>query len=583
MAWALGAACGGSSGDPVPFPETASAFPQGFLPARLEPTEDTGDVVFEKAGDLYAVDGSADVTSISKEDGSRQAFSSGVGGAASSLRSIVRAGDGRFFVADDAGMLYVIDSMGVSAPHVSANVEITGMAIAPGGFGDLGGSIIAATVDSRLLSITTDDPPAVSDFVPAGDLYVDVAFSGTTLYALDATNGEIDTVDTAGTPTSFEGSFVNPVGLAVNSKSSELFVADAGTGSGDGILYAVPIDGSTSPIALAIYDFDPTPPSGIAYDGAGAMAWVSRGSVVVHGAAVPRVDPASPNFGRTFSSPDTGYGDLEFLRDGRFILVANREGSSPTNFLFRLPRDVSVADAIASAVGQSDERLLSLAYDPVLEIIYMGSDLGNLYQRSSQGAVSLVAAVSGDALLGLELAPDTFGGFGGHLVASTEAGEVLTIDPAAPAPSLLTSIDSTNPPDPAILSDLVFASDGRLFVLDNGRTGVDGQVLEVESNGTIEALVVDPIVLGLPEGVEMDEGENRLLIASADDLGLDQLIEVKLGADGAGDESIGVIANLTLDDGFFPTGIVYDRLGTVIIRQLNEFTSIEAFPVAPTP
>jgi sugar lactone lactonase YvrE len=188
--------------------------------------------------------------------------------------------------------------------------------------------------------------------------------------------------------------------------------------------------------------------------------------------------------------------------------------------------------------------------------------------------------------LGLEVAPDTFGAFGGHLVATTSMGEVFTIDPVSPTPLLLTTIDSLDPPTTARLVDLVFASDGRLFVLDNGDgpggpNPIDAQVIEVAPNGATEALVVDPLNLGFPEGVAMDEGANRLLIATIKDSGPAQLISLALGADGPGDESITAIANLVLQPGFFPTGIVYDRIGTVIVRQGAGTTAVDAISVAP--
>src|SRR5262249_49020144 len=90
LALACGAlACGsGGGGDTVTI-TTRSVFPQGFLPVRLANSSGSGDVVLRPDGDLYAVDAqSADVTSVSRKDGSVTTFANDVGGAGNALFSI---------------------------------------------------------------------------------------------------------------------------------------------------------------------------------------------------------------------------------------------------------------------------------------------------------------------------------------------------------------------------------------------------------------------------------------------------------------------------------------------------------------
>jgi hypothetical protein len=41
------------------------------------------------------------------------------------------------------------------------------------------------------------------------------------------------------------------------------------------------------------------------------------------------------------------------------------------------------------------------------------------------------------------------------------------------------------------------------------------------------------------------------------------------------------IANIDIDTGFNPTGIVYDRLGTAIVRSGDSSTSLDAVSVFP--
>src|SRR5258705_184633 len=231
-----------------------------------------------------------------------------------------------------------------------------------------------------IVRVSTGASPAVATLVPSGNRFVDVAFSGTQLFALDATNDRIDTVSATGTVASFQVGFANPMGMAVDDGRAEIWVADAGVD----ILRAVPLAGG-APSNRAPYDFDANAPSGIAYDGIGTIAFVTRGSVVVRGSAVPRVDAASANFGPTFSGPTVGYGDLEFDRDGAFVLVANDTVDPMGNFLFRVTRDGATTTLLASNIGAVGEQLLSLAIDPATQAIYIGTNQGNIYRRTSDG------------------------------------------------------------------------------------------------------------------------------------------------------------------------------------------------------
>src|SRR5262249_34264986 len=130
--------------------------------------------------------------------------------------------------------------------------KITGLAFAPAGFGDLGGQLIAAAGTSGILHIVVGDTPSAATLAnppPSAphDRYVDLAFSGTTLFAIDATHAEIDTVNADGTVATFQGGFVAPVGIAVDSGASEIYVADADDGTpGHGRLCTLPVAGGAS-------------------------------------------------------------------------------------------------------------------------------------------------------------------------------------------------------------------------------------------------------------------------------------------------------------------------------------------------
>jgi sugar lactone lactonase YvrE len=576
LAGALGAACsgggggsGGGSGDGGGG-DTTTAFPQGFLPARFASgTPGRGDVAFRAGGDLYVVDGSPDVSAVSRANGAVTTFANDVDGGNAVLRSIVVGSDGRVFTGDNTGKIWVIPAAGGSSAllvDTATGTAITGLAVAPSGFGSLGGSLIAAAGTQGIVSVTTGASPAATVLVPSGNRFVDVAFSGTTLFALDATSDEIDTVTETGTVASFQAGFANPMGMAVDDGRAEILVADAGTD----VLRVVPLAGG-APTDRAPYDFDASAPSGIAYDGTGAIAFVTKGSVVVRGSAVPRIDAASPNFGPPIPGPTVGYGDLELDRDGQFVLVGNDTVDPQGNFLFRVSRDGATTTTLASNIGAAGEQLLSLAIDPATQAIYIGTDLGNVFRRSADGTVSLLVSASANAVLGLELAPAGFGSFGGHLIATTSAGEIFAIDPQSPNPPAQIT------PNPAVtcLNDLVFASDGTLYAVENDGATTP-HLVTVAADGTVTRLSTGSGKLGRPDGIEIDEGGKRLLVTSFFSSG-DQLLAVALS-----NSQVTQLASIDLDFGINPTGIVYDRLGTAIVRGGGEITTtLDAVSVFP--
>jgi glucose/arabinose dehydrogenase len=568
---AIGSACGGGGGGGNTAGDDPSAFPQGFLPVRRDAvTAGRGDVAFRTGGDLYVVDGSADVTVVSHTNGTVAAFASGVDSGNAVLRSVVVGPDGSVFAGDNVGQIWKIPASGGSSAlfvDTATGTAITGLAVAPTGFGEFGGSLIAAAGTQGIVRISTGESPAATQFVPSGNRYVDVAFSGTLLFGLDATADEIDTVSAAGSVASFQGGFANPMGMAVDGDRGEVWVADAGVD----VLRSVPVAGG-APSDRAPYDFDASAPSGIAYDGVGTIAFVTRGSVVVRGSAVPAIDAASANFGPELAGPTVGYGDLEFDRDGAFVLVANDTVDPMGNFLFRVTRDGATTTLLNSNIGAPGEQLLSLAVDPATQAIYIGTDRGNVFRRSADGTVSLLVAASADSVLGLEIAPPTgFGSFGGQLVATTSAGEVLVIDSLSPNPPAKITPSQTLHQ----LSDLVFASNGTLYAGENG--GSSPRLLTISADGTVVGLNTGSGQLGNPDGIEIDEGGKRLLVTSHRFPSADRLLAVALS-----NAQVSQLAIIDIDFGINPTGIVYDRLGTVVVRGGGETsTSLNAVSIYP--
>jgi hypothetical protein len=274
------------------------------------------------------------------------------------------------------------------------------------------------------------------------------------------------------------------------------------------------------------------------------------------------------------------------------------------DFLFSVPRDAAEVTTLKSGVGVPPEQLFGVAIDQANQVIYFSSfsleapvESGNIYKRDAAGNVSLLVTLTPNVrVLGLELAPPTFGSFGGELIATTECedqgvhpactssntGHMYAIDPVAPTVPF--EIPLAQPV--AHLVDLVFATTGELYVVENNES--TSRILRITAGGAVTDLAAPTGQLGLADGIEIDEGAGRLLVTSQKTGFGSQLLEVSpLTASPASPATVKALAGPTstppfeIDDGFFPTGVVYDRLGTVVFRAKNNTTRLGAVSVAP--
>jgi hypothetical protein len=581
-ACAAAVACGGGGHHNNPTVVTQTSFPQGFLPALMGTGR--GDVALRLDGPLFAVQGSDDVIVVSNVDGSVATHD--VDDTQNPALISITAGfgaDGRWFAGDTVGRIWEIAPDGLSATvfvNTNTGQPIKGLAFSPSGFGP-GGELYAAVGTGSTPGIyKVSGTPSQAGLFLAGN-YVDLAFSPTTLMAIDATDAQVDAINADASISSSRGGFVTPVGIAVDSAASEIYVADAGAG----LLYTMPV-ASGAPTARAPYHFDAAGPSGISCDGVAAIAFVTTDPPAIRGANLPRIDPAGTNFTGVFVGPTVGYGDLEFDKFGGFTFVANDDdsgvaGDTTNNFIFTAERDLSSASALNTGIGDAShgEQLLALAIDPKTQAFYIGTSFGNLFRRAAaDGSITqLIDAPDGSpAILGLELAPASFCAPDPDpcLVATTENGKVIVIDLGSPN---LTDVIRTEPG--ARLSDLVFASDGTLYVVDDDDDEIPptrSRILELDQDGSlIDQVAVD----GRVDGIEIDEGGDRLLATAQPAAGSDQLLEITLPISPSSD--VTPIGTIDIDDGYFPTGIVYDRLGVSVSRKGNNFTGLEPKDTLP--
>ena len=567
-AWLVVAACNPGGGGSRRF----DVFPLGFFPVALSGA-DSASLAFDRQGDLWAAAGEDSVFRLLRSDGSLEEFdlsTDPVCGGAGLVAVIVDRMGVLLLGADDGRIFRLEPGQGCSQVADLGDEPVTGLALAPGRFVLPRGTLIAAAGSDGVFAVELDEqPPVISRVTPvSADAYVDVVFAVRLLLALNASSGEVVRLDIeeAGQEASLEmlvDGIVGGVGLAVN--EDEVVVADAGAGA----LRSAPILEDDPELAdIAPYSFAAQPPGGLALDGTGTLAIATPGSVIVRAFRLPPL--IVPNFGALIEGPSVGYGDMEFDDEGNLLLVATDEGDPgdpdqdidprpPENFLFRVDHEGFRVDELERGVGSEGERLLALARDPFAGELFLGSDLGNVFRRIGRGDLSLIS-VLGSGVLGLEWAPEA-SAFTGQLVATTELGDVVAVDPASGAQTPIDNLGATLP-------DLVFGVDGTLYVVDSETPAIWSR-----PDGGAFAMLASGSALGLPDGIAIDEGGARLLVASDIDPETDQLLEVTLGG------AVRALVDIDIDDGFFPTGVVYDGLSRAAVRIRDQGTAVGAFEV----
>jgi len=631
LAIALGTACGGSGGGGGVFVVT-EPFSAQLLPLQIdevdEPadtTEETttgaGDVTFLSGGDALVVGGGTDsVLRVSRTSGAVTTFAADVTGNAAVLQAIaVDRGDGTVYVGADDGAIHAIDDEGVATFLIDVGDVVNGLAFAPSGFGDVGGQLLAA---SGVQGIFAVDPEAATSAPLASfdgaAVYADLAFLDGVLYAVDRGNAKIDAIaeDADGvlqTQTfvdTDDADFIAPEGLAADGENRQLLVADAGAET----LFAVvvpeepldeqdPEDREVS--AIGGYDFDPGAPNGLAFDGVRNLLFVTRdlalSGLTLRGVVLP---PYGIAFPRSIADTDEGFGDLLFDLDGSLVGTGNVVGESDTddgsNRVYRLRRDGSVG-SVRRDVGDAleGELLLALALDPATGTLYVGTSRGNVFALNDGGAdlfSSLPAPQPGENITGLALAPANAGAeLAGKLVAVTSVAVAQGEDEVGGS---LYTIDLAAPGDPAVelpvvggvpmmdgdgdLTGVLFASDGTLYVLGQDT----GAIYDVTVSGGGDATFV-PFASGLdlPEGIALDEGGRRFLVAQTGSVaGADALLEVALDrVDAMDPEPVELSDDLLLLGGFLPSGLAFDGLGDLfaVVDEVPLALTVDRFSVFP--
>lgn len=574
----LGAGCRRGSGGTSFFIPTP--FPVHFFPLALDPGADTADVAFDGNGDVLVVSGGDSVRRVSAEAGLEAAAVATCVGEV--LLSVAVSGDTTYVGTDD-GRILAIDSDGVCAEEADLGLmgeAVTGLAPSPAGFGAPSGSLIVAAGLDGIRSVDlAGDPPELSDLAATGHAYHDIAFFQSRLFAIEEDRSDLMNIVQRiveiefGDPplvTEFATGVIDGVGLAVDGVNGELLVADASPFPG--LLRSIPVASGGALAALANYAFDSTTlPSGLALDGAGTMVFTTSSAVL----RAVRVPPILSTLTLRIDGPDTGYGDLEFDKTQDLLLVGNNESADPDeNFLYRVGRRGDFLDTLGTDVsvsGEVQQRLFSLAPNYETGDLYLGTEGGQVLKRDSSGTVTALVTLDSE-VLGLELTPATESLAVGPLLASLFNGKVCIVDLVNPIPG-----DCQSPAGSQPIPDLVFDRNRTLYAVQRPGPGQvpPAAIWQRPEGGAFAPLgVSNPSLLGAPEGVALDEGGNRLLVASEFAATTDQILELRLDT-----LTVRTLAFVDLDGGPFPSGLIYDGLGRVLLRTSNDSARIDAFRI----
>jgi hypothetical protein len=239
-----------------------------------------------------------------------------------------------------------------------------------------------------------------------------------------------------------------------------------------------------------------------------------------------------------------GFGDLALDNNGD-LLVA---GSSPTRSLVRVSRVNGAQTTVATNVGTGT--LLGVAYRAANDMIYASTD-SQILAVTQAGVVTQLA--TGSSLNAIAIAPPSFGSFGGFIIAVTQAGLVLAVNPANGAVTTITAAAM-----PA--SDLAFAPDGTLYVCGGTsvRTVTAAGVVATFAGGFSSA-----------DGITITPDGARMFIADSD---IDTIRQVTIpGA------VVTTFGTADIDSGFFVGGILAVPGNTLIVMTGESNMTLRAF------
>ncbi|MCB9700908.1 MAG: DUF4215 domain-containing protein [Myxococcales bacterium] len=247
--------------------------------------------------------------------------------------------------------------------------------------------------------------------------------------------------------------------------------------------------------------------------------------------------------------PNNFYGEIAFDKNCDLIV-----GGSFNHTLYRVDGgDGSVTTIAMNINGNS---VNGVAYRKSDDMIYVAVDSPNvLYVTDGNGPLTNVVNLPA-ITNAIAVAPEGFGNYGDQIIGVTTAGTVIAVDPGS---KMVSTVGTTN----GTMSDLVFAPDGTLYVANYNSNRID----KVSSDGVFTQLIGG---LSSPDGLAVDLDGSRLFVAQY--AGGNRIDTVSLP---------GAVLTpgkmVTLDGGYYTTGIIIDGADHVIYKTSNGSAVIDAY------
>ena len=234
-------------------------------------------------------------------------------------------------------------------------------------------------------------------------------------------------------------------------------------------------------------------------------------------------------------------GSFAFDNDGNLLFVA--ESAAELRLLSRKTSTVSV---IATGLSGSDLRGITATAD----YIYIGGASGQIYRvNPSTGASSLFTTISGGGYINcLAIAPETFGSYGGHIIAATSSG-IYAVNISTLVTVQIASI--------TYVSSIAIGSDGTLYAALHD----SDSIVTVTAAGVVSSLVTSN--LNGPDGITIDDTNGYLYVTNDGD-GWVKRVTISDGT------VLSIVTSFSFDDGWAPSRIIYDAAGDLLLVGYKE-------------
>ena len=264
----------------------------------------------------------------------------------------------------------------------------------------------------------------------------------------------------------------------------------------------------------------------------------------------------------TIAPATNGYGGMITDASGNLYFAANEADE-----VYIVPSGGS-----ASIFG-TNPGTTALGVTIIGTVLYSSYGSGAIYSQNLLQAAPVASVIANVATpMGMDVAPASFGGFGGQLVVGTTSG-VSVVDPASGVETVLWNAGTE-------ISDVAFILDGRLIVTRENT----GELIELSAAGVPTPFAAG---LGAPDGIAVHPGTGDIYVTDPNSSTL-----WRVAPDGS---SVSAFATgAAVDGGYFPSPIAFSVDGTELfygtresgttIYRISGFPSVTpASPPTPVP